>query len=58
MDCFCGAKGEVACVCATQLELGWTPEENPEEVPDTRTEWTHIEDFNPPPYAERYEERP
>lgn len=52
IDCFCGAKGDVPCVCQTELELADTPDTGEIDsrfllTPrDVRDEYRHAEDFN------------
>jgi hypothetical protein len=58
----CGGRGaDSPCVCATEAELAHAPELTLDErwmlAPrDPRDEHTHPEDFNPPAWAERYED--
>jgi hypothetical protein len=60
-ECGGGVNYWAPCVCATEAELANTPELTlgarwllpPRDV---RDEWTHPDDFNPPAWAERYED--
>lgn len=56
-----GGTEQAPCVCATEAELANTPELTLDErwllAPrDPRDEYRHAEDFNPPEWAERYED--
>lgn len=61
-ECWGGVKEEAPCICATRLELADMPDTGAMDerflLPprDVRDEYRHPEDFNPPAWAERYED--